>query len=99
MLKKISEFSKYFIFNFLINLKIFLIFPCSKRFLISIIILSLIALYSFSSLKKFLMFLIMVSNAPFFFSFSNLNRFPTSLIMFSLQVLDFPLLYVKTKIN
>ena len=68
------------------------------RFVIFLILLSLITLFSFSSKKMFLMSLIVVSVISFF-TFSNLKRFLTSLIIFLLQALEFSSLYVYKKIN
>ena len=57
----------------------------SKRFLITLIIQSLIALSSYFSLKRFLMFLIVLSSIPF----SGLNRFLPSLIVLIILVVIF----------
>ena len=72
ILKKISNISKYSIFNFFIiflNPKQFFISPCSKRFLRSIFILCVIPLFSISSLNRFVIGLIVASVVFFFFSF------------------------------
>ena len=67
---------------------------CSKRFLISLSILPLISLVSFSSLKRFLIWLIAVQ----FSSSFSLKRYVVSLIMFSSSRVKLPSLYfAKTK--
>ena len=97
-----------FVFNIIFTPKIihsywFIIFfcfsLCSKRFLISLNILFLIALFSFFSLERFLLSITVVS----FISFFILKRFLISLIMlFSIfylfQTLNFLSLYVVKKL-
>ena len=77
-----------------------LLSSCSKRFLISLFTLSLIASFSFFSLKRFLTSLFVVLSILFF----SLRRFLTSLIMFSsiffglFSALNFSSLYVVKKL-
>ena len=63
--------------------------PCLKMFLISLIILSFIASFSFFSLKRFLTLLIVLPSISFF----SLKRVFTYLIMLSFVFYLFPALF------